>query len=86
LAGSRDLDPQVGRAIRGGPGVRFLVAFADALGLPVTGAVHAQEPDPGWRFEGPTITASPGGSLSLSIPADDNTFGAGLQGDYIVPT
>lgn len=85
LRHSSELDTSTGRMIRTGQGVQFLMAFANAIGLPVTGAIHAQDPDPTWKFEGPTITAWPMGVLLLNIPQNDRTFGQVAPGDYGIP-
>lgn len=85
LTQSRELDGHTGRLLRGGRGVRFLLAFASAIGLPTTAAMHAQEPDTSWRYEGPTMTAWPGGGLFLHIPPADPTFPSIAPGDYQVP-
>ena len=85
LAASRELSPEIGRMIRGGQGVQFVIAFSNAIGLPVTGAVHAQWPDRSWQYEGPTVTAWPLAGLFLNISPGDSTFGANLHGSYQIP-
>jgi hypothetical protein len=80
----QEIDGANARSIRQGAGVQFLIAFANAIHLPVTGAVHAQLPDAGWQYEGPTITAWPGGALRLHVPDGDETFGPNSAGDYAI--
>ena len=79
-----EIDSANARLLRQGAGVQFLIAFANAMQLPVTGAIHAQLPDAGWEYEGPTITAWPGGALQLHVPPRDETFGPGTAGDYTI--
>lgn len=80
----REIDSTNARLIRQGAGVQFLIAFANAIQLPVTGAMHAQLPDSGWQYEGPTLTAWPGGALQLHVPPRDTTFGPNTSGDYTI--
>jgi hypothetical protein len=85
-ASAGELDGATSRAIRANQGVRFLIAFASAIGLTVTGAMHAQQPDSagGWRFQGPTISASPGGSLLLQVPRNSVGFSSNTAGSFTV--
>ncbi|MCU0292357.1 MAG: hypothetical protein MUF10_10285 [Thermoanaerobaculaceae bacterium] len=84
LAG-RYFDPRTAQVVREGQGVRFLLAFANAIGAQVTGAVQAQSPDSAWQFEKTTVIAFPGGRLVLRVTADDTTFGPDTAGTFEVP-
>ncbi|MGV8039157.1 MAG: hypothetical protein AB2L07_03480 [Thermoanaerobaculaceae bacterium] len=81
----RNFDPRTIELVRQGRGVVFLIAFARALRVPVTGALHEQRPDSAWRFEKSTITAFPGGRLILEVTADDTTFGPNVAGTHEIP-
>lgn len=81
----RNFDPRTVELVRQGRGVVFLLAFARALRVQVTGALHVQIPDSAWRYEKSTITAFPGGRLLLQVPADDDTFGPNTAGTHEIP-
>lgn len=85
LLQTRELDTHTARILRGGAGIRFVLAFARALGLTTTAALHSQDPDASWRYEGPTVIASPHGALTLHVPMGDATFGLHVHGSYQVP-
>lgn len=82
--GTGEMDGPTSRMIRAGRGARFLIAFAAVIGLRVTGALHAQEPSRDWRYRGPTMTASPGGSLVIDVPRNSRGFDRNTETSVLV--
>jgi hypothetical protein len=50
---------RAGTTSNGGPGRSFLQAVADEAGTQVTGAVHCQQSDKWYKWEGATVTCKP---------------------------
>lgn len=63
--------------LRGSRGVLFLLSMANVCGVCVKGGVDYQNPDPLWRYEGPTITVCPDPSRQVRLEDPQNRFGLG---------
>ena len=84
-----EIPSDVGRSIRGMRGVQLIAAMASTVRCAVRGAILTQVLDiRDWRFEGPTVTAFPGGTLFLDVSAgggEDTQILGNRPGTYVIP-